>query len=94
MLRRVSVVLLLSALAHAQDALAKLFDPADPRFGLQTYGGVQFRKMSRDRRLVAKGIDPELWRDPPPFSDRLAQANNIPGPWDEIVPRTALSEIQ
>ena len=79
MTRWIVVLLLLGSVAAAQGELGALFDPANPRFGLQTYGGVAFRELPRDKRLVAKGLDPLRWKDPPPAADARLQVRNVRG---------------
>jgi len=71
------LVVLLLALAGGvrADDLDALFDPANPQFGLRTLSGVQFRELPRKDQLVAKGVDPRLWKAPPPAAGALRQEN-------------------
>lgn len=79
-MRLAGLLLLLSNVASAQGlTLDDLFDPGNQRFGLRIYTKGQFARLRTSQRLIARGLDPTLWKKPPDVADRIVQANNVRG---------------
>lgn len=74
MARRLWLLLVFAASAHAQE---NLFDPADEAFTLRPLTQDQFRRLKPREQLVERGLDPLLWVEPPPEPDSVLQDSSV-----------------